>query len=79
MSAELDRRFEEWATWYINNVQRIPIVDPTRQWDFMTRAMAGLIEMFDQARNDLKTLEGRGRSLYVPISLEVSGDLHKVG
>ena len=79
MSKELDQRFHEWAVWYINNVQRIPIVDPKRQWDFMTKAMAGLIEITDALRQDLAKLEGRASYLYRPRDLEVTGDLTRLG
>lgn len=78
MSKETDKRLDEWLVWYVNNVQRIPIVDPKRQWDFMTKAMAGLIEIADALRQDIKALENRGSRLYRPISLEVSGDLTRV-
>jgi hypothetical protein len=79
MSAELDERFEDWATWYINNVLRISIVDPKRQWEFMTTAMAGLIELFDALRQDLKAMEGRQSHLYRPSSVKITGDLTRLG
>lgn len=79
MSVQLDKRFYEWNLWYINNVQRVSIVDPKLQWDFMTKAMAGLIEIFNAARYDIAVLEERASRLYRLSDVKVSGDLTRLG
>jgi hypothetical protein len=79
MSAAFDKAFDEWATWYINNVQRIPIVDPKKQWEFLTKAMAGLIELLHVQAQDIQRLEGRGSHLFRPSGVTITGDLRRLG
>lgn len=81
MSQASEKAFDEFATWFENNLGRYPIVDQEQRWQFTVKAIQCMALVMAQIIGDLQKLEQREKSpkLYLPSGLRYSGDLSKVG
>ena len=81
MSNLLDQRLTEWGLWFMENRTRVPPENIRKRQDFMDKAIQGLIECMAIAVKDIQELERRDprKQLWLPKTVDVSGDLRKFG
>lgn len=79
MSAESEKKFDDFAVWFENNINRYPIVDQEKRWQFLIKVVQNQALVIASLIEDLQKLEQRGRPLYLPHGLHYTGDLTKVG
>jgi len=81
MSRQTEERLIEWATWYHENVKRIPPENLKKRCDFLALTVDGCLELLTRVCEDLRIAEGRPTSkrLWLPDGVKVTGDVRKFG
>lgn len=79
MSAQAEKRHNEFADWFDGNYRRYPIVGQEQRWDFLIKCIVNLAIVNAQLVDDMRAIEERGSKLYLPSGLRWTGDLKKVG
>jgi len=79
MSGRLDKKLEEFATWYKYNEGTIPRENLPKRIDFYEKAMASMFDILVQTSRDLADLEGPRRRLWLPKGMELHVNGSKVG
>lgn len=77
MAREFEKRLTEWAVWFHQNKPRLPVHDLRKRIEFLEKSIDGLLECLAIAAEDIRTLEGRGKSptLWLPSGMLQNGDV----
>jgi hypothetical protein len=79
VSAQTEKAFDNFAVWFENNLNRYPIIDQEKRWQFLIKVVQNQALVIAKLVEDVQALEGRGSRLYLPSGLQYTGDLTKVG